>query len=140
LILASAGCLLFRAPCLHLAHSRLTASDLTYHHWSQAERHPFQETLKHQSILGEETLAARFHACDRRANLNEISKGQRRLLVDTLADYRARYPRDEALARAYLPGAYSLKAIGDFFGVYYMAVSRAVRRSEQSKMLECETL
>ena len=39
--------------------------------------------------------------------------------------------RDEAMARAYASGAYSMKEIGDLFGVHYMTVSRAVRRLEE---------
>ena len=53
--------------------------------------------------------------------------------------YCAHYPRDEAMARAYLSGAFTMKAVGDFFGVHYMTVSRAVQKYEQRKMLECET-
>jgi len=35
------------------------------------------------------------------------------------------------MARAYVSGAYSMKEIGDFFGVHYMTVIRAVRRFEE---------
>jgi DNA-binding MarR family transcriptional regulator len=48
-----------------------------------------------------------------------------------LSDYRSGYPdHNEAMARAYGSGVYSMKEIGDFFGVHYMTVSRAVRRLE----------
>jgi putative transposase len=97
------------------------------------------KALKHQGILGDDTFVARFRAPDRLANLSEISKTQRQPLADALAVYRARYTRDAAMARAYLSGAYSMKEIGNFFGVHYMAVSRTVRSYEQRKMLECET-
>jgi hypothetical protein len=63
-----------------------------------------RETLKHQSILGDETFVTGFRAPDRLVHLNKISKTQRKPLADTLADYRARYPRDEAIARS-LSGA-----------------------------------
>jgi hypothetical protein len=32
-----------------------------------------------------------------------------------------------------------MKEIGGFIGVHYMTVSRAVRKYERHKMLECET-
>ncbi len=35
------------------------------------------------------------------------------------------------MARAYGSGAYTMKEIGDFFGVHYMTVSRAVRRFQE---------
>lgn len=99
--------------------------------------------LKHQVILGDDDFVARFCDPDRLEQLREIPKPQRRPLSGDLAAYRARYPRDEAMARAYLSGAYSMKVIGDFFGVHYMTVSRAVRAFERSlrqrAMLECET-
>ena len=40
--------------------------------------------------------------------------------------------RDEAMAEAYLSGAYTVVEIGTFFGVHYMTVSRAVRNSRRN--------
>ena len=34
-----------------------------------------------------------------------------------------------SMAKAYASGAYSMREIADYFGVHYMTVSRAVRRS-----------
>jgi hypothetical protein len=47
--------------------------------------------------------------------------------------------KDEAMAQAYLSGAYTMAGIGQYFGVRYMTVSRAVRKFEgnQHGMLEC---
>jgi len=42
------------------------------------------------------------------------------------------------MARAYLSGVYTMKDIGDFFGVLYMTVSRTLRLREKQDMLECE--
>ncbi|MBK1701317.1 helix-turn-helix domain-containing protein, partial [Thiococcus pfennigii] len=40
-----------------------------------------------------------------------------------------RYPnRDEAMARAFATGVYTMQEIAAFFGVHYSTVSRAVRR------------
>ena len=97
------------------------------------------QALKHQAILGDEAFVARFRVPDRLEQLREIPKTQRRPLSGELAMYRAHYLRDEAMARAYLSGAFTMKAVGDFFGVHYMTVSRAVQKYEHRKMLECET-
>ena len=58
-------------------------------------------------------------------------KAQRRGLAPSLSEYRETYPnRDEAMAQAYLSGNYTMKEIGEFFGVHYMTVSRAVQKTE----------
>ena len=51
-----------------------------------------------------------------------------------LTEYQQRYSqRQEAMARAYLSGAYTMAEIGEYFGVHYMTVSRAVRQFETEK-------
>jgi len=48
-----------------------------------------------------------------------------------LSEYQTRYPvRDEAMARAYQSGAYTMAEIAAHFSVHYMTVSRAVRKYE----------
>lgn len=86
--------------------------------------------LRHQTILGDEAFAQQFEDPKRLEALSEVPKSQRRALAPSLEQLRARYPRNEAMARAYLSGAYNMKAIGEFFGVHYMTVSRAVRAFE----------
>ncbi|MGC1951230.1 MAG: hypothetical protein WA970_01310 [Gammaproteobacteria bacterium] len=62
-----------------------------------------------------------------------VQKAQRRSVALSLANYRQRFStRDEAMARAYLSGAYTMAKIGQHFGVHYMTVSRAVRKFEGS--------
>lgn len=54
----------------------------------------------------------------------------------SLTAYRERYPeRAEAMARAYLSGAYTMAEIGAHFGVHYMTVSRAVKRFEHTRAM-----
>lgn len=66
--------------------------------------------------------------------LRELSKAQRRVAALPLDEYSRRYPeRDEAMAQAYLSGAYSMAEIGQHFGVHYMTVSRAVRKHEAGR-------
>ena len=72
-------------------------------------------------------------------SVSEIPKTQRRPLSALLEESRATYPRGQALARAYLSGAYTMKEVGDFFTVDYMTFSRVARNYEQHLMLECQT-
>lgn len=97
------------------------------------------EALKHQTILGDDEFVAKFRDARGPEQLSEIPKTQRRPLAKSLEEYRATYSQEEAMARAYLSGAYTMKQIGDFFAVHYMTVSRAVRNYERQCMLECET-
>ena len=63
--------------------------------------------------------------------LYEVSKAHKRSLALTLSDYQRRYSqRDEAMAKAYLSGAYTMAEIGRHFKVHYMTVSRAVNKYE----------
>jgi putative transposase len=57
-----------------------------------------------------------------------------RLMTNHLEVYKKRYRhRQEAMARAYLSGAYTMREIGEYFGVHYMTVSRAVGQFEAGK-------
>jgi putative transposase len=52
----------------------------------------------------------------------------------SLDEYGARHAdRDQAMAEAYLSGAYTMAEIGRHFAVHYMTVSRAVRKFEQDR-------
>lgn len=75
-----------------------------------------------------------FRDPDKLDKLSEISKAQRRPMAGDLADYREKYSRDEAMARGYASGAYTMKEIGDFFGVHYMTVSRAIEKHERTRL------
>ena len=51
----------------------------------------------------------------------------------SLADYQSNFAqRDDAMAQAYLSGAYTMAAIAEHFSVHYMTVSRAVKKFEQN--------
>jgi transposase-like protein len=64
--------------------------------------------------------------------LDEIPRAQRRALAQALADFERRYPRNEAMARAYLSGQHTMLAIAGHFGVHYSTVSRMVKVYENS--------
>ncbi len=89
-----------------------------------------QET-RHQLLLGDDAFVERHWQTKNPEALREMSKAHRRSVALSLDECRMRHPdRDEAMARAYLSGAYTMAQIGQHFGVHYMTVSRAVRRFE----------
>ena len=95
------------------------------------------EDVRHQFILGDERYIAELTDLKRLEALSDVPKRQRRPLALPLEEYRRRYEdRDEAMARAYASGAYTMKAIGDLFGVHYQTVSQAVRRFEEKQRSE----
>lgn len=85
--------------------------------------------LSHQIFLGDDEFISGFIGMKPQDDLVEIPKTERQPLVKSLMQYRIEYPqRDEAMARAYRSGAYTMKQIASFFSVHYMTVSRAVRK------------
>ena len=89
------------------------------------------EKLRHQIYLGDDDFIARVTPPEAESDRQEVPRAQRRALTEPLAWYRDRYPvRDDAMARAYLSGAYTMKEIAEAFGVHYMTVSRAVKKFE----------
>jgi REP element-mobilizing transposase RayT len=89
------------------------------------------EHVQHQILLGDSAFVAKIHDVKPSDDLREVSKAHRRSIAKPLAYYQSTYvDRDAAMAEAYASGAYTMKEIGEFFGVHYMTVSRAVRRLE----------
>ena len=98
---------------------------------------PMLET-RHQLLLGDNAFVERHWQTKNPEALREVSKAHRRSVALSLDEYQMRHPdRDQAIARAYLSGAYTMAEIGCHFGVHYMTVSRAVRKFEEDlkKML-----
>ena len=88
---------------------------------------------RHQLLLGDDAFVERHWETKNPEALREMSKAHRRSVALSLDEYRMRHPdRDEAMARAYLSGAYTMAQIGQNFGVHYMTVSRAVRGFERN--------
>lgn len=91
---------------------------------------PLLET-RHQLLLGDAAFVERHVQEKPTEALREMSKAHRRSVAMPLADFHSNYAiRDEAMARAYLSGAYTMAEIALFFAVHYMTVSRAVRKFE----------
>lgn len=86
-----------------------------------------------QIYLGSKTFVKAMQAqIGMKPALNEIPRAQRRALTQALKDFEREYPRDEAMARAYLSGQHTMAAIAAHFGVHYSTVSRMVKRHEES--------
>ena len=97
------------------------------------------ESLRHQVFLGSESFVearreeAR-QAASARGNLTEIPRSQWQAPPPPLESFRElAQSRDEAMAKAYLSGAYRQATIASYFEVHYSSVSRAVRRYEEAR-------
>jgi len=93
------------------------------------------EQLRHQVFLGSDAFV---ESMQRRIpgdrDLREVPQAKARGPARPLAHYARSHPnRDSAIAAAYASGGYTLKDIGDYFGVHYSRVSRIVRAAEQSR-------
>jgi hypothetical protein len=93
---------------------------------------PIWNNLVGQIFLGEETFVERMHdKVQARPASVEIPRSQRCGRAIPLAEYQSRHrDRNQAMASAYASGQYTMQAIARYFGVHYVTVSRAVRKTE----------
>ena len=90
------------------------------------------DQAQHQLLLGNEAFVEQYKHEKHADELREVSKAQRRAIALSLKDYKqSSQSRNEAMAQAYLSGAYTMAEIGTHFEVHYMTVSRAVRKIEK---------
>jgi hypothetical protein len=90
--------------------------------------------LTNQVFLGSEHFVSALQArLEAGKDLSEIPVRQRRVPAKPLAVYAARNDRDAAIADAYASGGYSMKEIGDHFGLHYSYISRIIRRIENTR-------
>lgn len=91
---------------------------------------PLSQT-RHQLLLGDDAFIEKHRQENRGEEVSELTRAHKRSIALSLEEYQARSAnRDEAMAKAYLSGAYTMAEIGLFFGVHYMTVSRAVKKFE----------
>jgi REP element-mobilizing transposase RayT len=89
--------------------------------------------LQGQIYLGSEDFVKKMQSqIEKKPTLTEIPRAQRRAITQPLAQFEESYPRNEAMARAYLSGQHSMQAIAQHFSVHYSTVSRVVRNHELS--------
>jgi len=85
--------------------------------------------LRNQVYLGGEDFMAQMNALiDGDKELSEIPSSQRRPIPKPLSYYEKKTnSRNEAIVQAYLGGGFSLKQVGDYFGLHYSTVSGIVK-------------
>lgn len=87
------------------------------------------EQLKNQIYLGSDEFIDEIQ-CNiaLTTNLDEVPSARKRQVAKPLKYYEKRYPeRDTAITMAYASGEYSMKVVGDHFGLHYSTVSRIVK-------------
>lgn len=91
------------------------------------------QQLKNQIYLGDDDFVSDTQCkLDPQQSLRDIPRKQKAAPPQPLHDYAKRYAtRDEAMAKAYLSGHYTLEQVGQHFGVSYATVSRAVKQAEK---------
>lgn len=88
--------------------------------------------LQGQVYLGSEAFLTRVQKLiEDKPTLSEIPKAQQRARAKELKDFAKKFPRDEAMARAYLSGHHTMAAVADYFHVHYTTVSRLVKALEE---------
>jgi REP-associated tyrosine transposase len=85
--------------------------------------------LQHQIFLGSEQYVEKMQLLvDRDKQLGEIPSSQRRPKPKALSEYEfSSQDRNTAICRAYQSGGYTLKDIGEYFGLHYSTVSGIIK-------------
>ncbi|WP_207061705.1 transposase [Motiliproteus sp. SC1-56] len=119
-----------------LARSRRTAQERYTHFVAEGvnQASPW-DGLRGQIFLGSEQFVEQMQGqLSPHAFLDDVPHVQRRLPPQPLAVYlQLAGDRDTAIYRAYRSGGYSLKEIGDHFGLHYSRVSRIVKKIKGAK-------
>ena len=87
--------------------------------------------LKNQVFLGSETFIERIsQQIDESKDLRDIPATQRRSVPKSLEYYGDNMPsRNAAIISAYKSGGYSMREVGEYFGLSYSMVSRIIKDS-----------
>ena len=90
------------------------------------------EFLQKQIYLGTEQFVVNMQAMvDGEKELSEIPSSQRRPTPKSMAEYESlSNDRNMAITRAYKSGGYTLKEIGDYFGLHYSSVSGIIKNQK----------
>lgn len=93
-------------------------------------------SLKNQIFLGTEQFIEDMHCkLNQNQELSEIPKAQRRRLPKPLDYYSSNFSdRNMGIINAYQSGGYSMKEVGDHFGVHYSSVSKIIKQSMNSQL------
>jgi REP element-mobilizing transposase RayT len=90
------------------------------------------KALKNQMYLGDDEFIEDVQALiDSDRDLSEVPSSQRRPVPRRLAEYvETCHDRNTAIVTAYRSGAYTLKQIGDYFGLHYSTVSGIIKANK----------
>ncbi len=93
------------------------------------------EHLKNQIYLGDERFVEDMQCkLELEQPLDEVPMVQRRKVPKPLEYYSNKYKtRNEGILNAYLSGGYSMKEVGEHFGLHYSRVSRIIKSIEDAK-------
>jgi len=90
-----------------------------------------EHEVKQQIYLGSEDFITRMQEKAEGKNLSEIPREQMKSPKKSLSFFEKNYPdRDEAIARAYNSGFFTLSQVASYFGLHYSTVSRIVTKYE----------
>ena len=117
------------------AKTRKTAIERYREFVSQGKNQPSPwENLKNQIFLGTEQFVEDMQ-CKLNLNqqLSEIPKAQRRKEPKPLDYYSEKFKeRNQSIIMAYQSGGYSMKEVGDYFGIHYSSVSKIIKQVVES--------
>ena len=102
---------------------------------SEGENQPKPwDELKNQIYLGDENFVNDIRdKISAETNLIEIPSSQKRKVAKSLQFYEKKYSdRGTSIFKAYESGAYSMKSIGDYFGLHYSWVSRIIKANNKT--------
>ncbi|MFW2440137.1 MAG: REP-associated tyrosine transposase [Arenicellales bacterium] len=94
---------------------------------------PWDE-LQNQIFLGNDAFVDEMQ-CKISVNqsLDDIPSSQKQQVAKPLMHYEKRYEdRDEAIFNSYKSGGYSMKEIGDYFGLHYSRISRILKAKDNT--------
>ena len=93
------------------------------------------ENLRNQVFLGSEDFAETMRQrVPKNRDLRELPQARQRLPAKSLADYVREFPeRNDTIVAAYRSGGYTLRDIGDFFGLHYSRISKIIQAADSAR-------
>jgi len=93
------------------------------------------EHLRNQVFLGSEAFAeTMLGRIPKDRDLRELPQARQRPPAKSLDDYVREHPeRNDTIVAAYRSGGYTLRDIGDFFGLHYSRISKIVQAADSAR-------
>ena len=92
--------------------------------------------LQNQIFLGSESYVQKLQEkIDKGKDCSEIPKSQKRPQPKTLQQYEKQSAsRNQAIHLSYASGGYSMKELGEYYGLHYSRISRIINDPKKSKL------